>query len=80
MTFVQRLKKLWKVHGPRHSVAAIVTAPNVSVPLSDTQSLPSKYANMWRDVQKVMTPRQNYAAYREVLKTATTPMFPYFGG
>ena len=80
MTFVQRLKKLWKVHGPRYSAAPCFTAADVFVLSSDTQSLPSKYANMWRDVQKVMTPRQNYAAYREVLKTATTPMFPYFGG
>ena len=43
------------------------------------QSLPTKYANMWRDVQKVMNPRQNYLAYRDVLKVAPTPSFPYFG-
>jgi len=34
---------------------------------------------MWKELQKVMNPRQNYLAYREVLKTAPAPVFPYFG-
>jgi len=43
------------------------------------KSLPTKYEVMWKDLQKLMAPTQNYINYRNYLKTVEKPAFPYFG-
>ena len=43
------------------------------------KNLPSKYEPMWKQLQKLMAPTQNYINYRNFFKTVEGSSFPYFG-
>jgi len=43
------------------------------------KNLPSKYEPMWKQLQKLMAPAQNYINYRNYFKTVDGGAFPYFG-
>lgn len=43
------------------------------------KNLPSKYQIMWKELTRIMSPRQNYLVYRSHLRMVLPPALPYIG-
>lgn len=41
--------------------------------------LPSQYMARWNEIEKLMSPMQNFKSYREEVKNVELPAIPYFG-